>query len=31
MNIKNRASYYFGDIVNIDDLDQDNILLDEKS
>ena len=30
IDIKNRISYYFGDI-NIIDLDHDNILLDEKS
>ena len=31
INIKNRTSYYFGDICKIEDFDLDNILIDEKS
>ena len=30
-DIKNRASYYFDDIIKIEDFDLDNILTDEKS
>ena len=31
IDIKNCTCYYFDDIININDLDLDNILLDEKS
>ena len=31
IDIKNCTCYYFHDIININDLDLDNILLDEKS
>ena len=31
VSIKNRTSYYFNDIIKIEDFDLDNILLDEKS
>ena len=31
VNIKNHTSYYFDDTMNINDLDPDNILLDEKT
>ena len=30
-NIKNRACYYFDDIIKIEDFHLDNILIDEKS
>ena len=31
INIKNRACYYFDDIIKVKDFDIDNILIDEKS
>ena len=31
INIENRTSYYFDDIIKIKDSDLDNILIDEKS
>ena len=31
VSIKNRACYYFDDVIEIEDFDLDNILLDEKS
>ena len=31
IDIKNRACYYFDDIIKIKDIDFDNILLDKKS
>ena len=31
MNIKNRTSYYFDDIIKIEDFNLDNILINEKS
>ena len=31
IDIKNRACYYFDDIIKIEDFDLDNILIDKKS
>ena len=31
IDIENRTCYYWDDVININDLDLDNILLDEKS
>ena len=31
IDIKNRACYYFNDIIKIEDFDLDNILIDKKS